>query len=57
MSENEYKEDMNDLAEGICKARLKRKKVMVLVGSGISLSAEPEGVPSLTQIFDHFYVE
>jgi len=57
MSENEYKEDMKDLAERICKARLKRKKVMVLVGSGISLSAEPEGVPSLAQIFDHFYVE
>lgn len=57
MNENEYKEDMKDLAERICKARLKRKKVMVLVGSGISLSAEPEGVPSLAQIFDHFYVE
>jgi HD superfamily phosphohydrolase/NAD-dependent SIR2 family protein deacetylase len=57
MNENEYKVDMKDLAERICKARLKRKKVMVLVGSGISLSAKPEGVPSLTQIFDHFYEE
>jgi|GEM_PF-2614424 len=57
MNENEYKEDIKDLAERIHKARLKRKKVMVLVGSGISLSAEPEGVPSLTQIFNHFYEE
>lgn len=57
MNENEFNNAIRDLAERICKARLKRKKVLVLVGAGISIPAGPEGVPSLTQIFDHFYEE
>ena len=54
MNENEYSKDIEKLAKLMWKARGKRKRIMILAGSGISKDG---GVPLFDEIFNHFHEE
>jgi HD superfamily phosphohydrolase/NAD-dependent SIR2 family protein deacetylase len=54
MNENKYKKSIEELAKRMWEARRKRKRIMILAGSGISKDG---GVPLFGEIFDHFHEE
>lgn len=54
MNENEYNKDIEELAKRMWEARGKRKRIMILAGSGISKDG---GVPLFDEIFNHFHEE
>ena len=54
MIENEYNKDIKELAKRMWEARGKRKRIMILAGSGISKDG---GVPLFDEIFIHFHEE